>query len=195
MDDLKISHVSQDVIDNILKKLELKYGKEAPLTIHRGKVHDYLGMTIDYTKSGKVMFKMHDYVEALLAECPRDLLKGPSVTPAANHLFEVNPNATKLSSVDSDMYHHLVAKLLYLGKRTRPDILLAVCFLTTRVSQPDEDDWKKLGRCLQYIEETKNIQDRFAPKKQKKNLMNLNQKLILKQLNGQKRIHGSERMR
>ena len=90
-----------------------------------------MGMTIDYTKPGKVMFKMHDYVEALLDESPKSLLKGPSVTPAANHLFDVNPNATKLNSVDSDMYHHLVAKLLYLGKRTRPDILLAVCFLTT----------------------------------------------------------------
>ena len=116
-----------------------------------------MGMTIDYTKTGKVMFKMQDYVEALLAECPKDLMKGPSVTPAANHLFEVNPNAIKLSPIDSDMYHHLVAKLLYLGKRTRPDILLAVCFLTTRVSQPDEDDWKKLGRCLQYLEETKTL--------------------------------------
>ena len=38
-----------------------------------------------------------------------------------------------------------------------PDILLAVCFLTTQVSQPDEDDWKKLGRCLQYLEETKKL--------------------------------------
>ena len=55
------------------------------------------------------------------------------------------------------MYHHLVAKLLYLGKRTCPDILLAVCFLTTRVSQPDVDDWKKLGRCLRYLEETKKL--------------------------------------
>ena len=44
---------------------------------------------------------------------------------------------------------------MYLEKRARPDLLLAISFLCTRVQQPDEDDWKKLGRCLRFLRDTK----------------------------------------
>lgn len=40
------------------------------------------------------------------------------------------------------LFHHLTAKLLYLAKRTRPDLQAAVSFLTMRVLVPDVDDWK-----------------------------------------------------
>ena len=48
-----------------------------------------------------------------------------------------------------------MAKLLFLAKRGRPDVLLAVSFLTTRVKGPDDDDWKKLLRVLGYLKDTK----------------------------------------
>jgi len=53
------------------------------------------------------------------------------------------------------LFHHFTAQLLYLGKRTRPDLLLAISFLCTRVQEPDEDDGKKIGRCLRFLRETK----------------------------------------
>jgi hypothetical protein len=52
------------------------------------------------------------------------------------------------------MFHHHTAKLLFLSKRARPDIQTAVAFLTTRVRSPDEDDYKKLGRCMKYLRGT-----------------------------------------
>ena len=73
-------------------------------------------MTIDFSKDGKVMFKMKDYIQNMVDETPESLMKGAMSTPAANHLFEVNPEADKLGSVDAETYHHLVAKLLYLAK-------------------------------------------------------------------------------
>jgi hypothetical protein len=73
VDDLKMSHVSSAVLDHIIDKLNQKYGKEAPLTVNRGKTHEYLGMTIDFSVSGKVKFKMNDYVENLLDEAPDDM--------------------------------------------------------------------------------------------------------------------------
>jgi hypothetical protein len=45
-------------------------------------------------------------------------------------------------------------KLLFLAKCGRPDILLAVSYLTSRVKKPDLDDWKKLMRMLGYLKET-----------------------------------------
>jgi hypothetical protein len=53
---LKILHVNRKVVTTILNLLDGKYGQEivgdkrAPLTITQGKVHDYLGMTLDYSE-------------------------------------------------------------------------------------------------------------------------------------------------
>ena len=110
----------------IISKLEAEFGKETPLTVHRGKVHDYLGMTIDFSDSGKVIFSMVDYVEKILGEAPPDLMKGSSTSPAANHLFAVNESCDKLDPASAILFHHITAQLLYLGKRTRPDLLLAI---------------------------------------------------------------------
>jgi hypothetical protein len=85
------------------------------------------------------------------------LKAGSAKTPAANHLFDTNDKAEKLDEDKAEIFHHLVAKLLYLSKRTRPDLLLAVAFLTTRVRAPDVDDWKKLARCLCYLNDNKDL--------------------------------------
>ena len=68
-----------------------------------------------------------------------------SVTsPNPKHLFHVNEDCASLSDDLSDIFHSVTAKLLYLEKRARPDIETAVAFLTTRVTNPTTDDWKKL---------------------------------------------------
>ena len=155
VDDLKISHVDPDVVEDLVSVLQNEFGKEAPLTVTRGEVHEYLVMTIDYTVDGKVQIYMYDYIDRMIADAPADLMKGPCSTPAANHLFETNDNAEKLDPATAIIYHHLTAQLLYLAKRTRPDLLTAVSFLCTRVQQPDVDDWKKLGRCLRFARDTR----------------------------------------
>lgn len=80
-------------------------------------------------------------------------------TPAANHLFEVNENAEKLDEDKSTLFHHLVAKSLYISKRARPEIQLTkVAYLTTRVKSPDIDNWKKLGRMSTYLRDTADLE-------------------------------------
>ena len=39
-DNLKISHVDKAVVEDILKKLNMKFGQESPLTTSHGKVLD-----------------------------------------------------------------------------------------------------------------------------------------------------------
>jgi hypothetical protein len=154
VDDLKISHVDPAVVSQIIDLLSGEFGKEAPLTINRGKVHDYLGMTIDYSDNGKVKILMDNYIKSILDELPADM-NGESPTPAGTHLFEVN--STDPSYLDEKMsvfFHHNVAKLLFLCKRARPDIQTAVSFLCTRVKKPDTDDYKKLGRVMRYLRGT-----------------------------------------
>jgi len=54
VDDLKILHVSYDVVTSIITKPNKEFGKLAPLTVTRGKIHEYLGMTLDYSIMGKL---------------------------------------------------------------------------------------------------------------------------------------------
>jgi hypothetical protein len=54
VDDIKLSHVDDEVNEEIIEKLNGVYGKEAPLVVTRGKVHDYFGMTLDYSVDGKI---------------------------------------------------------------------------------------------------------------------------------------------
>ena len=103
VDDLKISHVVSKVVDDVIELLKSKFGKEAPLTISRGKVHEYLGMTIDFSIKSKVKFTMLDYIENMLAELPAGMA-GAVRSPAALHLFEVSDDVEKLSAELSDFF-------------------------------------------------------------------------------------------
>jgi hypothetical protein len=156
VDDLKISHVDSEVNESVLKSLNDKYREETPLTVTRGDLHDYLGMTLDYSTEGKVAIRMQDYVENMLLELPDDM-SGSAVTPAAKHLFKVNKDAESLGEEQSDLFHSVTAKILFLCKRARPDVQTAIAFLCTRVQSPGIDDYKKLRRVVCYLRDTKEL--------------------------------------
>ena len=61
-------------------------------------------------------------------------------TPAQQMLFEIDKALEKLDTDKSDLYHHIVAKLLYVSKRCRLDTQLTIGFLCTRVSCSTEED-------------------------------------------------------
>ncbi len=57
----------------------------------------------------------------------------------------------------------MVAKLLYLLKRARPDILTAVSFLCTRVTKATVEDQQKLEYLLGYLQAMKHEVLRLTP--------------------------------
>ena len=100
VDDLKISHVYQSAIDVLISNLRKKYettpsGIKTPLTVHNGKKHDYLGMTLDYSFDVKIKIYMHNYVNKLFDDLPQSF-RGTAVTPVASHFFDVNEQCQKL---------------------------------------------------------------------------------------------------
>jgi hypothetical protein len=150
VDDLKISHVLKSVVEDIVKKIEERYGK---MTITRGDKHNYIGMDIEFTGNGEVQILMKDYIEEALEMFPEDCT-GHVTTPAANLLFTVDPSATRLSEAKRTLLHSITAKLLFVVKRARPDSQVPISFLTGRVTKADTDDWKKLKRLLMYLHGT-----------------------------------------
>ena len=104
-------------------------------------------MTINYSKDGKVKFLMCDYVDGVLSGAPPEM-DGVAITPSASNLFTICKDAEKLDDEHAEVYHHISAQLLYLCQHAHPNLQTTVAFLTTRVMQPDIDDWKKLTRCI-----------------------------------------------
>ena len=163
VDDIKGSHVDSRVNDNFVIWCKDKYEDPSIKVIKpsRGKVHDYLGITLDYSTPGKVRIYMKDYVKGIIKEFkyPEEAGGIRKVTsPHPDHLFEVNPKGDKLDPAKAEEFHTTVAKALFLCKRARPDLQPAVPFLCTRVQSPDQDDWKKLLRMLKYLEQTQNME-------------------------------------
>ncbi len=152
VDDLKISHKNPSCVTETIQWLESLYGN---LREQRGKVHDYLGITLDYNTPGVVRVSMVEYIKGLIRDFPEEI-NGEVTSPAPNHLFLVRDEAeaTKLPEEQAMCFHHTVAQLLFLSTRARKDIQVAVAFLTTRVKSPDEDDWGKLKRVLKYLNGT-----------------------------------------
>ena len=76
------------------------------------------------------------------------------MVPAAKHLFTTRLDAPKCSPQEQEIFHHLTMQLMYLSQHGRLDIRTAVAFLSSRVSNPDQDDYMKLGKVIKYLEST-----------------------------------------
>jgi hypothetical protein len=152
VDDLKISHKDQSVVDAVLLDLNNKFGTtRKPLAATTGLIHDYLGITSDYSKTKRVKFTMYDYLEDILEEMPDDM-NGTAPTPASGKLFEVDEDSLPLNEKESDFFHHrTTARLLFAAKRARPDLQVAVAYLCTRVKCPNQSDYRKLTRVIKYL--------------------------------------------
>ena len=145
VDDNKISHVNSKVVDDVIEKIEKKFGK---MSQTRGEDHDFLGMNITF-KHKKVKVGMKKHILKAINTFSEDITRD-AATPATSYLFKTR-EVDKLDEKKAENFHSVVASLLFISRRCRLDIQIAVAFLCTRVSEPDLDDWNKLRRVLQYL--------------------------------------------
>ena len=99
---------------------------------------------------------MFDYIDFFLRKIPSSL-KGDSVTAGPNHLLDVGDDAPMLQLADAKIYYHHLMQLIWLAKRSRPDLLLALSYLNTRVQSRNIHNWKKLARTCKYLHSTCHI--------------------------------------
>jgi hypothetical protein len=151
VDDLKIGSAKSEHTDMLLEVLRKEFRE---IKVIRGHVHSYLGMLFDYSEKGIVKVSMKGYIDNVLDGRNKE---ETAETPAAAYLFDIREDALKLDMEQRKIFHSMVQRLLYLSKRIRMDILLAIAFLSTRVREPDEDDWKKLERVLKYLNHTREM--------------------------------------
>ena len=102
VDDVMSSHVDKKVNERFARWLEKKYGQHSPVTIHTGKVHDYLGMIFDYSKKGQVEVDMKSYVKDMIESFPKKVKTTDiALTAASNDLFEESKGKTLDKENDS----------------------------------------------------------------------------------------------
>jgi hypothetical protein len=115
-------------------------------------------MKLDYSQAGSIKIDMVDYVKTMVESFPSKYLEGAKVsTPSNEKLFTVNIKSPKLSKENKELFHTVTAQGLFACKRARPDISPVIAYLTTRVREPNEDDWKKLIRMIKYLDQQNKI--------------------------------------
>jgi hypothetical protein len=164
VDDCKISHVESKTNDDFIEVLRQEYESifedgSGKMVVHRGKIHTYLGMKIDFTRKGEVNITMLDYIQEIIEAFEKIAPegKGTKSSAAPKNLFLVNKECAKLKEDKAEAFHSIVCKILFATKRARPDTGTAISFLTQRTRQPDEDDWKKLTHLIKYLRGTPDL--------------------------------------
>ena len=90
-------------------------------------------MDIDWlTQPGVMIISMIKYLQKIIEEFP-EVIKSTRSSPAGDHLFKIREETDRkvLLEEQARQLHRMVAQLLFLRKRARPDIEPLISFLTT----------------------------------------------------------------
>ena len=101
--------MEESAVTALAIKLSELYGSKT--TICRGKVHEYLGMNIDWaTVPGTMIVSMIKYLSKVIEEFPK-IIKGTRSSPAGDHLFQVREDADRklLPEEQARQFHRTVA--------------------------------------------------------------------------------------
>ncbi len=113
----------------------------------------YLGMEIDIRDIGTVV-DMSFYVKQVVADTETHFVLNAYELPGVRSSYVVGDDTERLPEDRRAWFHSVVAKLLYVAKRARPDILTVVIFLCTRVQGATTEDEEKLLRVLGYLKQS-----------------------------------------
>ena len=152
VDDLIIAAKDLDIIERTTREIDYTFDE---ILWTWGIKHNYLGMTFTFNKEFKtVNISMNKYIEELMAKYK---VSGKSKTLCGNDLFDIDEKYILLTMEEKEAFDSAVASILFLAKRSRPDLLLTVSFLSTRVNEPTDQDHRKLDKLLRYINSTKHF--------------------------------------
>ena len=155
-----ITSMDNDAVRDTETRLRSAYGQFRTTT---GKELTYLGCTWDFRTKDVVRIGQAGMIQDLVTSRERTHierkgeLKGHPHSPAAPFIYDHSPDSPLLSDDHARVFHRDVATALYLGNRTRPDIVLTLGELCKRVKAPTEEDDRKLDRLIAYLRATRDL--------------------------------------
>ena len=148
-DDLLVMHTNDSVV---LAEID-EIGKHfAGYTVSNKSDFKHLGIYVSRRDNDDVCLSMENYTKEIITE--NNVLK-TVVNPNYKDYFELDESEL-LDKTMQKKYHTIVAKLLFMAKRTRPDILMNVSYLSSFVNKPTDKKWKCLWKLLEYLNGTAN---------------------------------------
>jgi len=151
VDDGFVTGSSERILDDFFEKLTAELGE---LTIRRGRVHEYLGMLLDFSQPYMVHITIEKMIKQLLSDWNVSKMRN---SPARSDLFSVDESSIALDEESSKQLHRGIAQLLYLATHIRPDVLCPTIFLTSRVQKLTQQDLSKFMDILCYLNYTTSL--------------------------------------
>ena len=151
VDDGLITHEDEDVINEIIDEIEKNFTKITRDTMDNA---EFLGMRIARENDGSININMDKYTKEAVVWSN---VNGTSKTPHDGNLFKIDESSPMLKESESKKFHSGVAKLLYLAKRVRPEILVSISFLSSRVLHSTVEDESKLRKVFKYLNNNEKI--------------------------------------
>ena len=149
VDDIVIMAPNKDEHVRVVNQLKNLYN-DVTISSESSEKFEYLGLT--FTAKNKVLYiEMSGYVKKILVE--HNNVKHVD-TPYTKNLF-MNREIELLNDADQTKMRSSCAKILYLAKRIRPDILLPIIVMSSRFNKYNADDKGKMNRIFNYIASTK----------------------------------------
>jgi hypothetical protein len=148
VDDILMTSTNEEEMEELLQAIKNRYGD---VKSHRGDVIEFLGMSVDMSTTGSASITMKGMEASIIEDATTERGTRKTNSPAADDIFDIDEDSPPLHNQERSEFHAMVARLLYLAKRVRPECLMAVSFLTTRVTKATKEDKMKLDRIINYL--------------------------------------------
>ena len=121
VDDLQGLHKDENVVSAFCVKMSQLYGSGTKSS--RGKVHNFLGMDLDWSRDGVFIVSMIKYLQKIIDDFPEEI-RATRATPANDNLFKIREDGEEqlLPDEQAQAFHRMTARLLFLAMRARPNV-------------------------------------------------------------------------
>ncbi|MBP1527053.1 MAG: DDE-type integrase/transposase/recombinase [Spiroplasma ixodetis] len=161
VDDILITGTSESKIAELKKVLNANFKMN-----EMKKPEKFLGMTLERKEAGKLCLHQAEFTLGLVNKyrfgkekvSPTPIVPLESATRSLEKEGEKERIEEKgIEGYKNYSFREIIGGLLYLANTTRPDIALATNQLSRKQEAPEQEDWRKVRRVLNYLKGTINL--------------------------------------
>ena len=105
IDYLLLSHASPAIVTDYATKIYGICGSKDPLSVTRGKKHEFIVMSIDFLLKRGFGISQYEFIKKIYLEVPETLRKKYRNTSALKDLFQIDTDVPLVDSKSKDVFH------------------------------------------------------------------------------------------
>ena len=163
VDDLRFFGNDEEHLVVVVGKLSERFGLK-----DLDDKHLFLGSNLRMNP-GQITIDQDSRIERVISELGLGDCNPVKTPMVPEYLSSSNADKTKLGIEDHSRYREIIGFVSYVASTYRPDLSLAVNFLSRKQSEPNEYDWAAAKRILRYLKGTSSMKLIFEKKDQSSN--------------------------